>query len=59
MSGNCTANIAYGGWGGALFASNALPQINIHKCNVYNNIAFSTYTFASQGGAIMISHEVR
>ena len=52
-----SANVAFGGWGGAVFVTNALPHISIHRSQFYNNLAFSSYTFSSQGGAVMASHQ--
>lgn len=50
-------NIVIGGWGGAIYSSYSLDAGGIKFVNVnfYNNTAFSSYTFSSQGGAVMIS----
>lgn len=53
---NNVGNLVYGGWGGAIFCSYCSPGIVILGSHFIRNRAQSSYTFNSQGGAIMISH---
>ena len=53
---NFTDNFVWGGWGGAIFATDSPLQVLIEECQFTANKAFSSYTFLAQGGAIMISH---
>jgi len=49
-------NVVYGGWGGAVFVTDSPDVITIEKCDFIRNVAYSSYTFNAQGGALMVSH---
>jgi len=53
---NFRDNYVWGGWGGAIFVTDSPSEFLIKSCNFTNNNAFSSYTFAAQGGALMVSH---
>jgi len=48
-------NNVVGGWGGAIYASETAVVVSITNTQFSNNTAYSSYTFSSQGGAIMLS----
>lgn len=48
-------NSVVGGWGGAIYASDTSVVILISNSGFSNNTAYSSYTFSSQGGAVMLS----
>lgn len=49
-------NVVWGGWGGALYATELLPSLNLEYCQFKDNTAVSSYTFNGQGGAVMLGH---
>lgn len=56
MSSAFEDNYVWGGWGGAVFVTDSPSEFLIKSCNFTSNNAFSSYTFAAQGGALMVSH---
>lgn len=48
-------NVAYSGWGGALYGTNTNRPFSITNCRFTRNRAISSYTNKAEGGAIMVA----